>query len=133
VILFCDTSALIKLLIDEPGSDRMHQASQEAEAIAVCRITWAEAMAAMERRQRDDPISSDAIDQARELLMAWQMPSLCVPTTACSSRPPLNCTGVQANHWLSPASTGASTRRPGSCNWRCWPEQHTTASTRCKG
>lgn len=69
MILFCDTSALIKLLIEEPGSDRMHQAGQDAEAIAVCRITWAEAMAAMARRQRDDPISSDAIDQARQLLI----------------------------------------------------------------
>jgi uncharacterized protein with PIN domain len=33
VILFCDTSALIKLLIDEPGSDQIHQASQDAGPI----------------------------------------------------------------------------------------------------
>jgi predicted nucleic acid-binding protein len=68
VILFCDTSALIKLLIDEPGSDLIHQASQDADAIAACRITWAEAMAAMARRQREDPVSADAIEQARRRL-----------------------------------------------------------------
>lgn len=68
MILFCDTSALIKLLIDEPDSDQMQQASSEALAIAVCRITWAEAMAAMARRQREDPISADDIDQARQQL-----------------------------------------------------------------
>jgi len=68
VILFCDTSALIKLLIDEPGSDQIHQASQDAVAIAACRITWAEAMAAMARRQREDPVSADAIEQARQRL-----------------------------------------------------------------
>jgi predicted nucleic acid-binding protein len=68
VILFCDTSALIKLLIDEPGSDLIHQASQDADAIAACRITWAEAMATMARRQREDPVSADAIEQARRRL-----------------------------------------------------------------
>ena len=72
MILFCDTSALIKLLIDEPESDQMQQASSDAEAIAVCRITWAEAMAAMARRQREDPMSEDDIDQARgRLIQNW--------------------------------------------------------------
>lgn len=69
MILFCDTSALIKLLISEPGSDQMMQRSLHAEAIAVCRITWAEAMAGMARRQRDDPISGDDIEQARQRLI----------------------------------------------------------------
>ena len=68
MILFCDTSALIKLLIDEPGADQIHQASQDAGAIAAFRITWAEAMAAMARRQREDPVSADAIEQARQRL-----------------------------------------------------------------
>jgi len=34
MILFCDTSALIKLLINEPGSDQMAESSSQAEAIA---------------------------------------------------------------------------------------------------
>jgi len=72
MILFCDTSALIKLLIDEPESDQMQQASSDAEAIAVCRITWAEAMAAMARRQREDPMSGNNIDRARgRLIQNW--------------------------------------------------------------
>lgn len=53
--LFCNTSALIKLLIREPGSDQILHASTEAEAIALCRITWAEAMAGVARRQREVP------------------------------------------------------------------------------
>ena len=69
MILFCDTSVLIKLLISEPGSDQMAESSLHAEAIAVCRITWAEAMAGMARRQRDDPISGDDIEQARQRLI----------------------------------------------------------------
>ncbi len=70
--LFCDTSALIKLLIDEPGSDQIHQATERSGLIAACRITWAEAMAAMARRQRDDPTSADEIEQARQrLIKLW--------------------------------------------------------------
>lgn len=72
MILFCDTSALVKLLISEPNSDQMEQSSSQAEAIAVCRITWAEAMAGMARRQREDPISGDDIEQARQrLILSW--------------------------------------------------------------
>ena len=72
MLLFCDTSALIKLLIDEPDSAQIHQASERAGLIAACRITWAEAMAAMARRQRDDPTSADDIETARQRLsLLW--------------------------------------------------------------
>lgn len=86
MILYCDTSALIKLLVREPGSDRMHQASSEAEAIGVCRIPWAEAMAAMARRQREDSASSTDLEQARQL----PMPLPCAATTACSLKRPMS-------------------------------------------
>ncbi len=73
MILFCDTSALIKLLISEPGSDRMLQASLEAEAIAVCRLTWAEAMAGLARRQREHPEDAEALEHARQqLILSWE-------------------------------------------------------------
>jgi predicted nucleic acid-binding protein len=72
VILFCDTSALIKLLIIEPGSDQMQQASSQADAIAVCRITWAEAMAGMARRLREQPKDAEVLEQARQqLIQSW--------------------------------------------------------------
>ena len=41
VILFCDTSALIKLLVDEAQTDQIRQISTNADAIGVCRISWA--------------------------------------------------------------------------------------------
>ena len=46
MILFCDTSALLKLFIDEQGSESMIKARTSSAGIAVCRITWAESMAA---------------------------------------------------------------------------------------
>jgi predicted nucleic acid-binding protein len=73
VLLFCDTSALIKLLISEPGSDQMKQASLAADAVAVCRVTWAEAMAGLARRQREQPEDAEQLEQARQqLILSWQ-------------------------------------------------------------
>ena len=73
VILYCDTSALIKLLIREPQSEEMQQFCYRVEAIAVCLITWAEAMAGLSRRQREDPASGDDLEQARQhLIEAWE-------------------------------------------------------------
>ena len=73
MILFCDTSALMKLLVVEAHSDQMWQVGTDAQAIGVCRISWAESMAALARRQREDPISSEDLDQARQsLIQYWQ-------------------------------------------------------------
>ena len=73
MILYCDTSALIKLLIREPHSDQMQEVCRRAEAIAVGRITWAEVMAGLARRQRVDPASGDDLEQARQnLIQSWQ-------------------------------------------------------------
>ena len=43
----------------------MHQASIAAEAIAVCRITWAEAMAGMARRQFADAFALRGYDSVQ--------------------------------------------------------------------
>ena len=43
----------------------MHQASLAAEAIAVCRITWAEAMAGMARRQFADAFALRGYDSVQ--------------------------------------------------------------------
>ena len=72
MILFCDTSALLKLFIDEQGSDSMIEASSSSEGIAVCRITWAESMAAFARRTRFKGASESGLDQARSMFeKAW--------------------------------------------------------------
>ena len=72
VILFCDTSALLKLLVDKAQSDQMRQISTNADAIGVCRISWAETIAALARRQREDPNSSADLEEARQhLIHSW--------------------------------------------------------------
>lgn len=70
MILFCDTSALLKLYIDEPGSDAVKAQVQAAEAVAVCRIAWAEAHAALSRRARETPEDAATLELAKAALAA---------------------------------------------------------------
>jgi predicted nucleic acid-binding protein len=73
VILFCDTSALLKLYIVEADSDRVNAKAAEADAVAVCRISWAEAHAALSRRAREVPGDAQTIEQAKQALAAdWR-------------------------------------------------------------
>jgi len=68
MILFCDTSALLKLYIVEIGSEALKARMAEAEAVAVCRIAWAEAHAALSRRAREVPGDAPVIEQAKAAL-----------------------------------------------------------------
>lgn len=70
MILFCDTSALIKLYVREEFSEAVHARAVEARAIAVSRISWAEAMAALARRVRDRPVDAGVIEAVRANLRA---------------------------------------------------------------
>lgn len=68
MILFCDTSALLKLYILEAGSEMVKARLAEAEAVAVSRVAWAEAHAALSRRARDVPQDTPVIAQAKAAL-----------------------------------------------------------------
>jgi predicted nucleic acid-binding protein len=64
MIVFCDTSALIKRYIVEKGSEELNQVIDKATIVAVTRITWVEAQAAFARRTRETPQDADLIAQA---------------------------------------------------------------------
>lgn len=68
MILFLDTSALVKLYIVEADSPAVHASVARAETVAVCRIAWAEACAALARRAREVPADEAAILAARQAL-----------------------------------------------------------------
>ncbi|MCL5968041.1 MAG: type II toxin-antitoxin system VapC family toxin [Betaproteobacteria bacterium] len=68
MILFCDTSALIKLYIKEAFSAEIHAHATMAKTIAVSRIAWAEAMAALARRVRENPVDTEAVETVRTKL-----------------------------------------------------------------
>jgi uncharacterized protein len=68
MIMYCDTSALVKLYIAEEDSHLVTKHLAEVEAVAVCRIAWAEAYAALSRRAREVPADADTIDLAKAAL-----------------------------------------------------------------
>ena len=73
MILFCDTSALVKLYVQEDSSGVVQTLAESATAIAVCRIAWAEAMAALARRSRETPADAPVIESVRARLRNdWQ-------------------------------------------------------------
>lgn len=72
MILFVDTSALVKLYIVEADSPAVHASVARAETVAVCRIAWAEACAALARRVREVPADEAAtLDANHALARDW--------------------------------------------------------------
>ena len=72
MILYCDTSALLKLFIEEDGSDRMVMAHDHCDDLSVCSITWAESMAAFAQRSRIKGANQTMLAQAKSALeKAW--------------------------------------------------------------
>lgn len=65
MILFCDTSALVKLYVKEDFSETMFALAEMAKAIAVSRISWAEMMATLARRVRECPTDAEVIETVR--------------------------------------------------------------------
>ena len=67
-LLYLDTSALVKLYLDEPGSERMEELASEdsGNSVAVCSITQVEFHAAI-RRRRTGELDNEEVELAIEL------------------------------------------------------------------
>lgn len=68
MILFCDTSALLKLFVHEEHSEAVAASVTAADAVAASRLAWPEFMAALARRAREHPRDAAALARARQ---AW--------------------------------------------------------------
>jgi predicted nucleic acid-binding protein len=65
MIVFCDTSALVKLYVQEEFSHEVRGLADKAKALAVSRISWAETMATLARRVRESPADAQVIETVR--------------------------------------------------------------------
>ena len=65
MILFCDSSALVKLYVQEEGSDAVALHATASESLAVCRITWVEVMSTLARRSRERAQDTTTLATAR--------------------------------------------------------------------
>ncbi len=64
MILYLDTSALVKLYAEEPGREEVEHAIQEASVVAVSEIGYVEARSALARKEREGSFSTDEHDEA---------------------------------------------------------------------
>ena len=72
MIVYFDTSALVKLFVLEDGSDLVEGLRSEADAIATSCIAYVEACAALTRRYREKRLSHrNYLDARRGLLDQW--------------------------------------------------------------
>jgi predicted nucleic acid-binding protein len=72
VILYLDTSALVKLYVQEAGSEVVARALQEAAAVATARISYAEARAAFARHARQRGLTASELRRVvRHLDEEW--------------------------------------------------------------
>lgn len=68
MILYLDTSALIKLYAEEPETEEVRDAVEEARAVAVSEIGYVEARSALARKEREGSFSTEEHDEAAEQL-----------------------------------------------------------------
>jgi predicted nucleic acid-binding protein len=68
VILYLDSSALVKLYVLEPATDTVEAMVTEADSIATSRIAYVEACAALARRKRERRLTQEAFAAAYKAL-----------------------------------------------------------------
>ena len=72
MILYLDTSSLIKLYVDEIGSEEVRQQVERAEVIATSVVALPEARSALARLAREAVLTKEGLDTARrELQRDW--------------------------------------------------------------
>jgi len=72
VILYLDTSSLVKLYIEEEFSDSVRAWVETAEVVGTSRVAYTEAMAAFVRRLREKDLSQSGFDRiCKALTVQW--------------------------------------------------------------
>jgi predicted nucleic acid-binding protein len=73
VILYLDTSSLVKLYVEEEGSDLVHLWVEAADVVATSRVALPEMLAAVARRWREGDLSDDGFNTVRGAITGqWQ-------------------------------------------------------------
>ena len=66
--LYLDTSSLLKLYVDEPGSLDVLELVESADIVATLTLTYTEARCALARRRREGTLSARGLTETRRLL-----------------------------------------------------------------
>jgi predicted nucleic acid-binding protein len=65
MILYLDTSSLVKLYLDEVNSETVHRWAQEAEVLATSRVAYPETLAALARRWREGDLDDESFQRVK--------------------------------------------------------------------
>jgi predicted nucleic acid-binding protein len=72
MVVYLDTSALVKLFVAEPGDELVHELVEEASAVVTSRVAYAEACAALTRSRREGRLDESHYKEAlTELKAKW--------------------------------------------------------------
>lgn len=66
MILYLDTSSLVKLYLEEAHSNLVWEWAEAAEAIATSRVAYAEALSALARRRKEGDLDGPTFDLIHE-------------------------------------------------------------------
>src|SRR3989338_3272268 len=73
MIVYIDTSDLVKLYVDEIGSDAIKEIVRKAAIISTSKVAYAEARSAFARKQRDDGFSAKVLRKiVEDLNREWE-------------------------------------------------------------
>jgi len=73
VILYVDTSALVKIYVEEAGSAQVREKADQAESLATSRIAYAEARAALARKLKEHGLTHrDYRSAVEDLDQDWE-------------------------------------------------------------
>jgi predicted nucleic acid-binding protein len=70
MILYLDTSSLVKLYLEEAYSEAVHHWAQEAEILATSRVAYPETLAALSRRWREGDLDEAAFQRVVDTFKA---------------------------------------------------------------
>ena len=72
MILYLDTSALVKLLVEEPESELVVQLTEVSDTVVTSRIAYVEARSALARRRREKVLDAETHAHAlKSLTQLW--------------------------------------------------------------
>jgi len=84
--LYLDTSSLVKLFVEEAGSDGVRDLVARATVVATSNVAYAETRAALARLRRDDHLTSAKLATAKRHFEAQWLAFLALDVTSAVTR-----------------------------------------------
>ncbi len=134
MILYLDTSALVKMYVQEPGTEITHDLVLRADACATSSIAYAETRAALARRHREGVLGPSAMSQIKSALLDdWQR-LFVVPVTLVIAKLAGDLAELHALRGMDAVHLATALwlqeQQPGRLNFAAWDQRLLEAASR---